>query len=250
MHVSLSDFRVGARQLVTGTLLTLPLAACGGDDLLLPDDRTPTQLRAVSGNGQTALVGAPVRHPLVVEAIDRSGRPVEGARIVFEFVDPPNGAEIAPPLSETDASGRAEVAVTLGTPAGDQPVEARLDDPEAALKVTFLLTAIRSNDGNGGGDDDDDGAPPPSDDGEDGGGGAPPPDDGNGGGGGGDDDDGAGGGNGGNGDDDGAGGGDGGGGNGGGGDVDEGGPPDNDDDDTDDKDDKGKGGKGKGGGDD
>lgn len=171
MLVSLIGARVGARPLTMGALLLLPLAGCAGDSLLLPDDRSPTQLRAVSGNGQTGLVGAPVRHPLVVEAIDGSGRPVEGARIMFEFVDPPNGAEIAPPLSETDATGRAEVEVTLGAPAGDQPVEARLADPESALKVTFLLTAIRPNDGDGGDDDED---PPPDDgpdDDEEGGGG-------------------------------------------------------------------------------
>lgn len=171
MLVSLIGVRVGARPLTMGALLLLPLAGCAGDSLLLPDDRSPTQLRAVSGNGQTGLVGAPVRHPLVVEAIDGSGRPVEGARIMFEFVDPPNGAEIAPPLSETDATGRAEVEVTLGAPAGDQPVEARLADPESALKVTFLLTAIRPNDGDGGDDDED---PPPDDgpdDDEEGGGG-------------------------------------------------------------------------------
>jgi hypothetical protein len=207
MLVSLIGVRVGARPLTMGALLLLPLAGCAGDSLLLPDDRSPTQLRAVSGNGQTGLVGAPVRHPLVVEAIDGSGRPVEGARIMFEFVDPPNGAEIAPPLSETDATGRAEVEVTLGAPAGDQPVEARLADPESALKVTFLLTAIRPNDGDGGDDDED---PPPDDD-EEGGGGSPAPDDGGGGGGGdgdeGDGDtgggDGDGDGNGGDGDDDG-----------------------------------------------
>jgi hypothetical protein len=208
MLVSLIGVRVGARPLTMGGLLLLALAGCAGDSLLLPDDRSPTQLRAVSGNGQTGLVGAPVRHPLVVEAIDGSGRPVEGARIMFEFVDPPNGAEIAPPLSETDATGRAEVEVTLGAPAGDQPVEARLADPESALKVTFLLTAIRPNDGDGGDDDED---PPPDDD-EEGGGGSPAPDDGGGGGGGdgdeGDGDTGGGGdgdgdGNGGDGDDDG-----------------------------------------------
>ncbi|HEX6669230.1 MAG TPA: hypothetical protein VF061_06705, partial [Gemmatimonadales bacterium] len=200
MLVSLIGVRVGARPPTMGPLLLLALAGCAGDSLLLPDDRSPTQLRAVSGNGQTGLVGAPVRHPLVVEAIDGSGRPVEGARIMFEFVDPPNGAEIAPPLSETDATGRAEVEVTLGAPAGDQPVEARLADPESALKVTFLLTAIRPNDGDGG--DDDEGPPPddgPDDEEEGGGGGAGDEDDGDNGGGG----DGDGDGNGGDGDDDG-----------------------------------------------
>ena len=189
MLVSLIAMRVGARRLAAAGLLLLPAAGCTGDDLLLPDDRSPALLRAVSGDGQTAPVGTPVRHPLVVEVLDGAGRPVEGAVVVFGFVDPPTGAEIAPPVPETDASGRAAVEVTLGAPVGDQPVEARLDDPEAGLRVRFQLTAIRTTTGGpgdgGGGDDDDD---------DDGGGtpGEGPPDDGGGdddGGRGGDDDD-------------------------------------------------------------
>jgi hypothetical protein len=210
MLVSLHILRAGARRLVPGTLLILPLAACSGGDLALPEepeDRVPVQLRAVSGSGQSALVGSPVPHPLVVEALNAAGDPVEGAVVVFRFVDPPNGAEIAPPVSATDPTGRAEVEVVLGTPAGDQPVEARLDDPLRDLIVQFLLTAIPSN--TGGGDDDDDDPPPPppdDDDGDEGGGGGGGDDDGGngspGGGGGGDDDnDGGGNGGGGNGGD-------------------------------------------------
>ena len=239
MLVSVIHMRAGARRLARGTLLLLPLAGCAGGDLLLPenpDDRAPVQLRAVSGDGQAAPVGSPVPNPLVVEALDRSGRPVEGAVIVFEFVDPPNGAAIAPPVSETDPDGLAQVEVTLGTPPGDQPVQASLEHPERELSVRFLLTAIRTGDG-GGGDED----PPP--DGGDGGGGE---DGGNGGGG---DDGGNGGGDEGGGDDD----GNGGGGNGSGDDDGEGGGGDDDDDDDDDDSGKGdgkgeddKGGKGRG----
>ncbi|HEX2220275.1 MAG TPA: hypothetical protein VHG35_15840 [Gemmatimonadales bacterium] len=191
MLLSLIRMRVGARQLAWGTLLLL--TGCAGEDLLLPGDGVPSQLRAVSGDGQTAVAGTPVRNPLVVEALDASGVPVPGALIVFQFVDPPRGADIAPPAPETDATGRAAVEVTLGTVAGDQPVEARLADPDRDLSVRFLLTAIQPVDGGGGGGGDDD--PPPGDgpdDGGDGGGN----DDGNdggsdegGGGGGGEDDD-------------------------------------------------------------
>jgi hypothetical protein len=159
--------RVWTRRLATGTLLLLPLVACTGGDLLLPG-RTAAQLRAVSGDGQSALVGSPVPNPLVVEAQDGGGRPVEGAVIVFRFVDPPNGAAIAPSATETNSDGLASVEVTLGTPAGDQPVEARVDDPARDLHVRFQLTAIRSNTGGGGGDD---GDPPPDDGGGGGGGG-------------------------------------------------------------------------------
>jgi hypothetical protein len=166
MDVILCRMRAGARRFAMGILL--PIAACGGDDLFLPDapdDRTPVQLRAYSGGGQSALVGSPVPYPLVVEALDGKGRPVQGAGVVFEFVDQPNGAAIAPPATQTDTNGRAAAVVTLGTPAGEQPVEARLDDPAHDLSVRFLLTAIRSNNGGGGGNDD-----PPPDEGDGGGG--------------------------------------------------------------------------------
>ncbi len=63
------------------------------------------------------------------------GRPVSGAVIVFEFVGPPSGAEVAPANTETNADGRASAEVKLGTPAGTQRVEARLDDPASDLSA-------------------------------------------------------------------------------------------------------------------
>jgi len=196
MLVSLIHTRVWARRLTRSSVL-LPLMACSGGDLLLPDDPTPTQLERVSGDGQSAVAGSPVPNPLVVQAKNRAGRPVEGAVILFQFVDPPNGAAIAPSSPETNFDGRASVEVTLGTPAGDQPVEARLVDPAHNLRVTFQLTAIRSNSGGGGGGGDDDDDPPPEDGGGGTGGGGGQVDNGGGGGGGGGGD---------NGDDEGAGG--------------------------------------------
>jgi hypothetical protein len=164
MLVSFLFARAGARRLGTGTILPLALAACSDGDLFIPDDRTPAQLLAISGDGQSAVAGSPVPNPLVVKALDRAGRAVEGAVILFQFVGQPDGAAIAPSAPETDPDGLASVEVTLGRPAGDQPVYARLDD---TVSVRFLLTAIPSNSGGGGGDGDDD---PPPDDGGDGGG--------------------------------------------------------------------------------
>jgi hypothetical protein len=130
----------------------LVLGGCAGDDLLLPDG-VPSQLRVVSGDGQSAKAGDAVRHPLVVEALDRAGRPVPGAAVIFEFVDPARGAEISAANTQTDLSGRASAEVTLGDAVGDQPVVARLADPD--LQVQFLLTAIQRDGGGGGGNDDD-----------------------------------------------------------------------------------------------
>jgi hypothetical protein len=146
--------RLVARRVAGSALVTL-LTGCAGDDLLLPRDGAPAELRLVSGDQQSAPAGDPVGDPLIVEALDAAGRPVPGAVIVFEFVDPPTGAELAPANTETDSAGRASAEVTLGASTGDQDVEARLDDTASDLSVQFRLTALAPPGGGdeGGGDD-------------------------------------------------------------------------------------------------
>jgi hypothetical protein len=161
MPTSLIPIRLAPRYLAGGVFISL-VAGCAGDDLLLPGDGAPAELRVVSGDQQSAPAGDPIEHPLVVEALDGAGRPVLGAVVVFEFVESPSGAELEPATTETGADGRASAEVTLGTPAGDQSVEARLDGPVSDLKVQFQLTALQR--GGGGGDEGGDG-----DDGDDGG---------------------------------------------------------------------------------
>jgi hypothetical protein len=193
MLTSLDAIRLAARYLAGGAFITL-VAGCASDDLLLPRDGEPAQLRIHSGDKQSAPAGDPVARPLVVETLDGAGRPVPGAVIVFAFVDPPSGAELEPANTETDTAGLASAAVTLGTPVGDQSVEATLDDPARDLTVQFQLTALQPSGGGGddGGDEGGDGGGGGGDEGRGGGD--------EGGGGGGDDD--------GNGDDGGNGGGD------------------------------------------
>jgi hypothetical protein len=68
MRVSLLHTRVWVGHL--GTILLPGLVACGGRDLLLPDDRAPVQVRAVSGDGQSS------KHPCGADRIvrDQSGQ--------------------------------------------------------------------------------------------------------------------------------------------------------------------------------
>lgn len=154
MLTSVIPIRLASRCLAGSAIVTL-LAGCAGDGLLLPKDGAPAELRMVSGDQQRAPAGDPVEDPLIVEALDGVGRPVPGAVVVFEFVDPPSGAQLAPENTETDAAGRASAEVRLGTPPGDQSVVARLDDPPRGLRVEFRLTALqpKGGGGDGGGDD-------------------------------------------------------------------------------------------------
>jgi hypothetical protein len=170
-------------------LLSIPLAACGGDDLTLPGPGQPAALRIVAGDGQRGLLGESLTDPLVVQLVDTEGLPIEGRAVEFQFTDDVPDAAIDPASASTDADGHAAVRARLGRRAGSQAIEALVPAPGADLRVRFRLTALPPDDG------DDDGAAP-----------APPPDDGNGGGGTGGGGNGGGGGGGGGGDDGGGGG--------------------------------------------
>jgi uncharacterized membrane protein YgcG len=167
-------------------LLSMPAAACGGDDLTLPGPGNPAALRIVAGDRQRGLLGEALTNPLVVQLVDAEELPIEGRAVVFRFTDDVPDAAIAPASVATDADGHAAVRARLGRRAGSQGIEALVPVSGEDLRVRFRLTAL------------------PPDDGDDGGVAAPPPDDGNGGSGGG--------GGGGGGDDGGGGGSDGGGG--------------------------------------
>ncbi|HET7239878.1 MAG TPA: Ig-like domain-containing protein, partial [Gemmatimonadales bacterium] len=142
------------------------ITACSGDGIVVPGDGSIARLVAVAGDGQRAIAGQPVAHPLVVRAVDQSNRPVTGTEITFRFINA--DGRVAPGTVATGADGQATAAVTLGGSVGAQVVEARVVDPEG-LAVEFNLTALQQetpeppdtggngggngNGGNGNGDD-------------------------------------------------------------------------------------------------
>jgi adhesin/invasin len=121
------------------------LAACGGgSDLLLPGAGEPASVTVVQGDQQNGRVGAPLPQPLVVAVADATGRPVEGAVVVFVLTDAAPGASLAPDTTTTDADGTATSQVVLGTRPGSQTGEVRAfgtgDMPTAT--TDFTLTAL------------------------------------------------------------------------------------------------------------
>jgi invasin-like protein/Big-like domain-containing protein/filamin/ABP280 repeat protein len=132
-------FRSGAVRLGVFCGLIL-LAACGGDELLLPRDGEPAHIIAFQGDSLTATVGQPLSQALVAEVTDPAGRPVPGVLVTFI---PPAGALVQPadPV-RTDPQGHAAVQYTLSTSAGDQMVEARAEIvPETNSITTFHVSA-------------------------------------------------------------------------------------------------------------
>jgi hypothetical protein len=135
-------------------VLTTTLAACGGGDLTLPADGSPASLRAMSGSGQQATVGAQLPDPLVVRLTDGAARPVPGVAVNFRFQSDVPGAQFEPATVTTNDTGYAFVQVRLGTTPGDQTIEAAVGaSPSSALLATFGVTALPGNPdrGHGGG---------------------------------------------------------------------------------------------------
>lgn len=124
------------------------LAGCGGGDIILPEDGAPAAIAVVNGDGQRGLVGEPLANPLVVEVTDSRGRTVSGATVAFEFnaSGAGAGAAVVPEEKTTDADGRAEATLVLGTTIGRQIGQARVvQSGAAAIQASFSAMALPEN---------------------------------------------------------------------------------------------------------
>ena len=134
-------------------LLSIPAAACGGDDLTLPGPGDPAALSIVAGDDQRGPLGETLTDPLVVQLVDGDGLPVEGRAVVFRFIDDVPEATVDPDSAPTDAEGHAAVRARLGRREGSQGIEALVAVPGEDLRVRFRLTALPADDGGGRGKD-------------------------------------------------------------------------------------------------
>lgn len=121
----------------------LGLAACGGENLVLPSEGEPAAIALVQGDGQSGRVGEALPQPLVFLVSDETGRPVAGARVAVELT----GATPDPDTATTAADGRATVAVVLGGEVGPAQGSARVlaDAALPGLTTEFTLTAVAAS---------------------------------------------------------------------------------------------------------
>jgi hypothetical protein len=92
----------------------------------------PTTIVALSGNSQSARVGAPLGAPLVVRLTDDAGSPVAGAIVSWTA----SNGTIAP-TSSTDADGQSFALFTVGSRAGTASATATIANGQ---HVTFNAT--------------------------------------------------------------------------------------------------------------
>jgi adhesin/invasin len=123
-----------------GLLAIFALSACGGGDLVLPNEGQPSALAVVRGDRQNGTVGQPLPDSLVVRVTDRFGDPVPGAEVTWTA---DNGGTVDPPTSLTDGAGRAATMRTLGSQPGTYTTRASVTgfEVDPAIFVTNALAA-------------------------------------------------------------------------------------------------------------
>ena len=86
---------------------------------------TPTNLSIISGDNQEGLTGEALTNPLVTEVRDQHGASMAGVTVTFTVLT--GSGTLSAETVMTDANGRAESTLTLGTDPGPVTVEASVE---------------------------------------------------------------------------------------------------------------------------
>ena len=97
----------------------------------------PTNLAIISGDNQTGLTGEPLTNPFVVEVRDQYGDPMAGVTVTVTVLG--DDGVLSTETTTTDANGRAEITLTLGTEPGGYTVEVGVEG--VAETATFNVVA-------------------------------------------------------------------------------------------------------------
>jgi len=132
------------RVLRLAALSALVTACGGGGNLFLPGAGEPASVTLLQGDQQNGRVGEALPQALVAAVAEASGRPVEGATVVFVLNDPAPGATVDPETATTNADGNASTRIVLGTRRGLQTGEVRAlgADGTPTATIGFTLTAL------------------------------------------------------------------------------------------------------------
>jgi adhesin/invasin len=126
-----------SRRFVT-PVLALALAACGGGDLVLPNEGLPAEVTVVSGDEQTGTILEALADSLVVKVTDRFGNPVGGVEVSWSALD---GGEVRPATAVTGANGMAATQRVLGAQPGNYATTA-VASVLPGDGVSFTTTAV------------------------------------------------------------------------------------------------------------
>jgi hypothetical protein len=98
--------------------------------------------KVLAGASQTGTVQTALPSPIVVQAVDGSGRPIAGLSVIYG----PSDGSLNPGSATTDSTGRASTTWTLGTKAGRDTLliavtQNGTSGPGAVVQDTVYATA-------------------------------------------------------------------------------------------------------------
>ena len=123
----------------------IPALQARGVEVLF-DSRTPTTLLKISGDNQEGVTGEALMQPFIIEVWDENGLAFEGVPVTFSATE--GDGALHPEITMTDADGRAESLLMLGSAPGTNTVEASVEgisqifSAEAFLPVPTTLEGI------------------------------------------------------------------------------------------------------------
>jgi hypothetical protein len=126
-----------------GTLLgaqTVRAAGVGGTVVFsaTASEMGAPRLEKVSGDSQSATAGQKLADPLVVRAVDASGRPLRGIKLNWRVLA--GGGSVLRGVGRTDAEGKASAEWVVGTP-GPQELRVAANDA-APVRFTAAATPV------------------------------------------------------------------------------------------------------------
>ena len=120
----------------------IPALRTRGVSVSVPN-RVPTTLTKVSGDTQTGAISAALANPFVVEVKDGATTPKTFAGVPVTFAVTGGGGTLNATSVATDATGRAQTTLTLGSTIGTNTVTATVTHAGRTLTQTF--TAVNNN---------------------------------------------------------------------------------------------------------
>ncbi len=100
------------------------------------DNRTPQRVRIVSGDDQQGLPGAALEKPFVVEVEDQNGVAFQGVPVTFAVTG--GDGTLSTTSTATDATGRAETTLTLGTAPSTNTVRVIVEGNSEAVAILTI----------------------------------------------------------------------------------------------------------------
>lgn len=124
-------------------LLLIGLLSCGGDLTLPNSSAAGLSVTVVAGDNQQGAVGQPLPEPVVVVVKTEAGKLMAGRRVSFVPQSPGAGG-FDPATTVTDSLGEASTSWVLGTEAGIDSAEARVEAQDTTVRpaVAFKAAAV------------------------------------------------------------------------------------------------------------